>query len=102
MKTPPTTLKDWFLSPTTAAAGRPVLLMDGGVSTHLERLLAEAAATTSEERGAFPLRELWSSSLLMSPEGRATILRGHGDWLAAGAEVLTTVTYQCHFGTGGA
>lgn len=95
--TPPL-LKDWFASApvgSTVPADRTILLMDGGVSTHLERLLGEQGDT-----GTFPDRELWSSSLLRSQNGRETILRGHEDWLAAGSDILTTVTYQCHHGTG--
>jgi homocysteine S-methyltransferase len=105
------TLLDWFRSATTplsstssstGSTGHPyieaegvapftpaVLLMDGGVSTHLEGLIAP--------RKFFP-RSLWSSSLLLTPAGRASIVRGHRDWLAAGVDVVTTVTYQCHYG----
>lgn len=68
--------------------------MDGGVSTYLENLLAQQDPPTSFEH-----RSLWSSSLLLSDSGRSTILRGHRDWLAAGSDILTTVTYQCHFAT---
>jgi homocysteine S-methyltransferase len=63
--------------------------MDGGVSTHLEHLIAPQT---------FSHRELWSSSLLLTHEGREYIQKGHMDWLAAGSNIVTTVTYQCHFG----
>jgi len=66
-----------------------VLLMDGGVSTHLENSIAPKA---------FSHRGLWSSSLLLTEEGRKSVVEGHRDWLNAGSDVLTTVTYQCHYG----
>ena len=87
-------LKDWMLQSTANESSneKDILLMDGGVSTHLEHLL--------EEKGAsFPHRALWSSSLLLTPSGRDWIQRGHIDWLEAGSDILTTVTYQCHYGT---
>jgi S-methylmethionine-dependent homocysteine/selenocysteine methylase len=65
-------LKTWLLSSEPSAL-RLILLMDGGVSTHLEHLL-------EQRNQKFPIRELWSSSLLLSPEGRNTILQGHKDW----------------------
>ncbi len=63
--------------------------MDGGVSTHLENIIAP-------ER--FSHRDLWSSSLLLTKEGKASIIQGHRDWIKSGSDILTTVTYQCHFG----
>jgi homocysteine S-methyltransferase len=63
--------------------------MDGGVSTHLERLIAPQT---------FSRRELWSSSLLLSDRGKQHVLQGHNDWLHAGSDIITTVTYQCHYG----
>ena len=87
-------LKDWMLQRTenTSSNEKDILLMDGGVSTHLEQLLKEKEAS-------FPHRALWSSSLLLTPSGRDWIQRGHNDWLEAGSDILTTVTYQCHYGT---
>lgn len=70
--------------------------MDGGVSTHLEKLLSSQNPPTTFEH-----RALWSSSLLLSSSGKSTILQGHRDWLKAGANILTTVSYQCHFGVHG-
>ena len=32
----------------------------------------------------------------MTKKGKETILQGHKDWLAAGSNIITTVTYQCH------
>ncbi|KAL7558625.1 hypothetical protein ACA910_019457 [Epithemia clementina (nom. ined.)] len=71
-----------------------ILLLDGGVSTHLEQKLRQ-----EEERGGqgFAHRELWSSSLLITPKGREVILDGHKDWINAGCNVISTVTYQCHY-----
>eukprot|EP00934_Nitzschia_sp_Nitz4_P005804 Nitzschia sp. Nitz4//scaffold69_size99277//93385//94475//NITZ4_004651-RA/size99277-processed-gene-0.28-mRNA-1//1//CDS//3329556769//5794//frame0 len=83
-------LKDWVRSTTR---GPWVRLMDGGVSTHLERLLQQ-----QDPNASFPIRALWSSSLLLSPPGQEVILQGHKDWLKAGSDILTTVTYQCHYG----
>jgi homocysteine S-methyltransferase len=90
----PTTLSEWFHFPSSSTVSSitktpPILLMDGGVSTHLEQLIAPQT---------FSHRELWSSSLLLTEEGRKFIERGHGDWLQAGSDIITTVTYQCHFG----
>jgi homocysteine S-methyltransferase len=89
-------------SPNTFTSSSYILLLDGGVSTHLEELLrnqsmGSTAATTTTT--TFPHRVLWSSSLLLSEEGRQLIQQGHSDWLSAGSDILTTVTYQCHFGT---
>ena len=85
-------LKNWVLSPEMPC----IRLMDGGVSTHLENLLQ-----AQDPPKSFEHRSLWSSSLLMTPSGQDTILQGHKDWLAAGSDILTTVTYQCKFGTYG-
>lgn len=60
-----------------------ILILDGGVSSELG------------PEFNFAHRSLWSSSLLLSPEGRQRILQGHLGWKAA--HVLTTVTYQCHY-----
>lgn len=60
-----------------------ILILDGGVSSNLG------------PESNFAYRSLWSSSLLLSPEGRQRILQGHLSWKAA--HVLTTVTYQCHY-----
>lgn len=84
---PSTTLLDWFQS--TSARVPSILLMDGGVSTHLEQLISPKS---------FSHRELWSSSLLLTTEGRDFVQKGHLDWLNAGSDIITTVTYQCHYG----
>ena len=83
-------LRDWILSLDSNTQSSPlpsILLLDGGVSTHLETLID----------GNFPHRCLWSSSLLLTEQGRQYILRGHQDWLDAGCDILSTVTYQCHY-----
>ena len=80
-------LWDWFRSPSKSI--RKVLLIDGGVSTHLESIISPKK---------FSHRELWSSSLLLTKDGRDRIIEGHRDWLESGADILTTVTYQCHYG----
>ncbi|KAG7360089.1 homocysteine S-methyltransferase [Nitzschia inconspicua] len=86
----PLTLLEWFSTTAPPSHGIPsILLLDGGVSTHLEHLIAPQT---------FSHRELWSSSLLLTQEGREYIKQGHADWLLAGSDILTTVTYQCHFG----
>ena len=64
-----------------------VLLLDGGVSTHLESKLSDP----------FAHRELWSSSLLLTEAGRDAILKAHRDFLSAGADIISTVTYQAHY-----
>jgi len=74
-----------------------ILLLDGGVSTHLE----DSCGAT------FKHRELWSSSLLLpqppsegggdSADNLERVRRGHMDWLGAGSNIITTVTYQLHY-----
>ena len=84
-------LKQWMVSSSSPPS---VLLMDGGVSTHLESLL-------QAKNQKFAHRSMWSSSLLLMEEGREIILQGHKDWLEAGSDILTTLTYQCHYGVVG-
>lgn len=64
-----------------------VLLLDGGISTHLESLIAKP----------FPDRNLWSSSLLSTSEGQAQIQSVHLDFLKSGSDIITTVTYQLSY-----
>lgn len=61
-------------------AGQRVLLLDGGLATELER------------RGATLDDALWSARLLLDDPGR--ILDVHRAFVAAGADVLTTASYQ--------
>lgn len=62
-----------------------ILVLDGGISTHLESM---------HKGESFPDRNLWSSSLLLTDEGKKDIQRAHQDFLNAGSDVITTVTYQ--------
>ena len=64
-----------------AVASRPVVL-DGGLATHLE------------SRGADLSGGLWSARMLLEPAGRERLVQAHADFLAVGAEVLTTASYQ--------
>jgi homocysteine S-methyltransferase len=82
-------LKDWFEQPTV---GPPILILDGGVSTHLEHVLEAKNQTFSH-------RSLWSSSLLLTDEGRQDIVATHATFYEHGADIASTVTYQCNFGT---
>ena len=82
----PSSLLKWFQSP---EVGPPVLLLDGGVSTWLEHELAARGQVFSN-------RSLWSSSLLL--DGHKEDVQGmHRAFLQAGADIVSTVTYQCHF-----
>ena len=124
-------------TPTLVTATPRILILDGGVSTHLEHLLQqreqreqqhESVKTGGKDasndmirdvpsNGLFRYRELWSSSLLVSAALRrhqqqhdahhnnttdidkdlAIVRQGHLDWCHAGANILSTVTYQCHY-----
>ena len=64
-----------------ALAAGPVVL-DGGLATHLEA------------RGADLSGGLWSARLLLDPDGRRRLVQAHADFLRAGAQVLTTASYQ--------
>ena len=65
-----------------------VLLLDGGISTHLQSM---------QRSHSFPDRNLWSSSLLMTESGRSDIQKAHEDFYAAGSDIVTTVTYQLSY-----
>jgi homocysteine S-methyltransferase len=103
-------LRDWFTAAdanaapagissstfvATAAAWDRILLLDGGVSTHLAA--SQSSNDGDNNTGAFAHKELWSSSLLLTASGRRAVLQGHLDWLHAGCNLLSTVTYQCHY-----
>lgn len=60
---------------------RPVVL-DGGLATHLEAGGADLSGG------------LWSARMLLDPDGRRRLVQAHADFLRAGAEVLTTASYQ--------
>lgn len=71
-------------APTAPASGRSALrgplVLDGGLGTHL-------AALGADVTGA-----LWSAQILR--EDPALIRRAHEDFLAAGAEMITSASYQ--------
>lgn len=60
-----------------------LLILDGGLATELER------------RGADLKQELWSAQVLI--ENPASIRDVHLDFLRAGADIVTTATYQASF-----
>src|SRR5579883_2906859 len=64
-------------------ASTPVLLLDGALATELER------------RGADLADALWSARCLL--ERPALIRDVHLDYLRAGADIITTATYQATF-----
>jgi homocysteine S-methyltransferase len=76
-----------------------IMVLDGGVSTHLlsdELCGTRAGCGGGPER--FKYKELWSSSLLLTAAGQQRIRQGHLDWLCrARANVISTVTYQLHY-----
>ena len=74
-------------------AQQPILLLDGGVSSYLANVLS------TRDNAVFTPRELWSSSLLQTAKGRQDIADCHKAFAQAGAQILSTVTYQCHYGT---
>lgn len=82
-------LRSWLQG--SSASSPPMLLLDGGVSTYLEHLLLE------QER-SFSNRLLWSSSLLLDSKDDGLIRQCHRDFLQAGSDIVSSVTYQCHFG----
>ncbi len=55
-------------------------------------ILAGGLATTLEDRGYDLNDELWSARVLLEDPG--AIVQVHGDFLAAGADCITTATYQ--------
>jgi homocysteine S-methyltransferase len=101
---PSTTLKDWFLRGGETSKDPcdipRILVLDGGVSTHLEEKLRQQRDSKRPSHDAsslFPYRELWSSGLLLSETGRQKVFEGHVDWLNAGVNVISTATYQSHY-----
>lgn len=61
-----------------------ILLLDGGVSTYLE-----------SEGFVFSHRSLWSSSLLLT--NHDAIRQCHEAFYRAGSDIVSSVTYQCHY-----
>jgi homocysteine S-methyltransferase len=101
-------LKDWFLRSGRTSEEKDqcdiprILVLDGGVSTHLEEKLRQLHDATAERHNQdasslFPYRELWSSGLLLSETGRKQVFEGHMDWLNAGVNMLSSATYQSHY-----
>ena len=82
-------LLEWFQSFTTPPYK---LLLDGGVSTYLEHVV-------HARHQVFSHRALWSSSLLLDGE-KEIIQNAHQAFCNAGADIISTVTYQCHYNTG--
>ncbi len=64
------------------ALGERVVVLDGGLATHLET------------RGADLSGGLWSARMLLAPAGREELVAAHRDFARAGAEVVTTASYQ--------
>jgi len=85
-------LKQWMRN--ESRSDIKVMLLDGGVSTHLE----ENICTQLGFNPPFSIRSLWSSSLLLTKEGRQAIQKCHEDFLFAGSNIITSVTYQLHYG----
>lgn len=87
------TLQSYLQTPST------ILLLDGGTSTALENILQSKQPQPQN----FPDRNLWSSSLLLSPTGQKDIQQSHEAFYNAGSDIVTTVTYQlsryaCRYG----
>jgi S-methylmethionine-dependent homocysteine/selenocysteine methylase len=72
-----------------------ILILDGGVSTHLEELHKQHSSTSSFcSTKAFQHRELWSSSLLLDQKGQHDIQTSHETFYNSGCNIISTVTYQ--------
>lgn len=52
------------------------------------------ATGDTDDTATFASASLWASSLLVTPEGRTEISRLAREYLEAGADILTTATYQ--------
>jgi hypothetical protein len=72
----------------TTPATPPVLILDGAMGTELERRGADIGG--GDGCGG----QLWSSGQLLTLEGRERVSAIHLDYLRAGADVITTCTYQ--------
>ena len=74
-----------------------VLILDGGVSTHLEHMQQQKhqqQQSSSSSSSSFEHRLLWSSSLLLTPQGQNDIRSTHDTFFNAGCDIISTVTYQ--------
>lgn len=70
------------MTPLADALRERVVVLDGGLATHLET------------RGADLSGGLWSARMLLAPEGREELVAAHRDMVRGGAEVVTTASYQ--------
>ena len=76
---PSFSLKDWFKQ--QATFGKPIRVLDRGVSTHLEHILSQKNEILSN-------RYLRSSSLLLTEKGRQVILTSHVTFYRHGSDIL--------------
>jgi S-methylmethionine-dependent homocysteine/selenocysteine methylase len=65
-------------------ANSTTVILDGATGTELAR------------RGVGTGLPLWSANALLTEEGRRVLQQIHADYLAAGAEILTTNTFRTH------
>jgi len=72
-----------------------ILLLDGGSTYLLEELLP-----THPQHKELYNRDFWSSSLLFSEEGNKLISKSYEDFLEAGCDLISTITYQCNYEKG--
>ncbi len=57
-------------------------------------LLDGATATELQRRGFEMQPPLWSAQALLTPEGRAALLEIHGEYVEAGADIITANTFR--------
>ncbi|WP_323120319.1 homocysteine S-methyltransferase family protein [Burkholderia alba] len=57
-------------------------------------LLDGATATELQRRGYEMRPPLWSAESLLTPEGRAALLEIHGEYVEAGADIITANTFR--------
>ncbi|WP_293037524.1 homocysteine S-methyltransferase family protein [Paraburkholderia sp.] len=58
-------------------------------------VLLDGATATELQRRGFKLRPpLWSAEMLLTPEGRAALLEIHGEYVEAGADIITANTFR--------
>ncbi len=57
-------------------------------------ILDGATATELQRRGRSISAPLWSSAALLTKEGQAAVLEVHKDYIAAGADIITTNTFR--------
>lgn len=64
-------------------ANHQVLFIDGGLSTQLELHHQQNLA-----------HDLWTASLLLTPEGKAALQAAHEQFFSSGSDIVVTATYQ--------